>query len=76
MSRLNGCPMPLKPSAHAGVFRHRIENREQGISRTAGRRSQWMAIQGFKQYGNDSLEIEIAWSWLHTVNHYYKPIIS
>ncbi len=27
---------------------------------------------GFKQYGNDSLGDEIAWSWLHTVNHYYK----
>ncbi len=33
---------------------------------------QWMAIQGFKQYGNDSLGDEIAWSWLHTVNHFYK----
>ncbi len=33
---------------------------------------QWMAIQGFKQYGNDSLGDEIAWSWLQTVNHFYK----
>jgi alpha,alpha-trehalase len=31
-----------------------------------------MAVQGFKQYGNDSLGDEIAWSWLQTVNHFYK----
>ncbi|MBW6107928.1 hypothetical protein KZ850_32920, partial [Pseudomonas aeruginosa] len=35
---------------------------------------QWMAIQEFKEYGNDSLGDEIAWSWLHTVNHYYKTL--
>lgn len=33
---------------------------------------QWMAIQGFKRYGQDPLGDEIAWSWLQTVNHFYK----
>ncbi|SNY71379.1 alpha,alpha-trehalase [Enterobacter sp. CC120223-11] len=33
---------------------------------------QWMAIQGFKLYGNDSLGNEIARSWLKTVNHFYQ----
>ncbi|MBB1202140.1 alpha,alpha-trehalase TreF [Enterobacteriaceae bacterium 89] len=33
---------------------------------------QWMAIQGFKLYGNDALGNEIARSWLNTVNHVYQ----
>ncbi len=33
---------------------------------------QWMAIQGFKLYGNDALGDEIAHSWLHTVNVFYQ----
>jgi len=33
---------------------------------------QWMAIQGFKLYGNDALGNEIARSWLTTVNHFYQ----
>lgn len=33
---------------------------------------QWMAVQGFKQYGHDPLGDEIARSWLQTVNHFYK----
>nr|WP_159464823.1 alpha,alpha-trehalase [Scandinavium goeteborgense] len=33
---------------------------------------QWMAIQGFKLYGNDALGDEIARSWLKTVNHFYQ----
>lgn len=33
---------------------------------------QWMAIQGFKLYGNDTLGNEIARSWLTTVNHFYQ----
>ena len=33
---------------------------------------QWMAIQGFKLYGNDALGNEIARSWLGTVNHVYQ----
>ncbi|MGL4726837.1 MAG: alpha,alpha-trehalase [Scandinavium sp.] len=33
---------------------------------------QWMAIQGFKLYGNDALGNEIARSWLKTVNHVYQ----
>ncbi|ADW76037.1 MULTISPECIES: alpha,alpha-trehalase [Rahnella] len=33
---------------------------------------QWMAIQGFKQYGNDVLGDEIARNWLKTVNQYYQ----
>ncbi|HHT4375731.1 alpha,alpha-trehalase [Raoultella ornithinolytica] len=33
---------------------------------------QWMAIQGFKLYGQDPLGDEIAHSWLQTVNHFYK----
>ena len=31
-----------------------------------------MAVQGFKRYGQDPLGDEIAWSWLQTVNHFYK----
>ncbi|MDI8107090.1 hypothetical protein MJN85_32860, partial [Salmonella enterica subsp. enterica serovar Anatum] len=30
---------------------------------------QWMAIQGFKLYGDDMLGDEIAHNWLKTVNH-------
>ena len=33
---------------------------------------QWMAIQGFKLYGNDALGDQIARSWLKTVNQYYQ----
>nr|WP_113866350.1 alpha,alpha-trehalase [Brenneria salicis]NMN91915.1 alpha,alpha-trehalase [Brenneria salicis ATCC 15712 = DSM 30166]RBP62865.1 alpha,alpha-trehalase [Brenneria salicis ATCC 15712 = DSM 30166]RLM30734.1 alpha,alpha-trehalase [Brenneria salicis ATCC 15712 = DSM 30166] len=33
---------------------------------------QWMAIQGFKLYGNDALGDEIARSWLTTVNLFYR----
>ena len=33
---------------------------------------QWMAIQGFKLYGNDSLGDEIAHRWLNTVNGFYQ----
>ena len=33
---------------------------------------QWMAIQGFKLYGNDALGDEIAHCWLNTVNGFYK----
>jgi alpha,alpha-trehalase len=33
---------------------------------------QWMAIQGFKMYGNDALGDEIARNWLKTVNQFYK----
>lgn len=33
---------------------------------------QWMAIQGFKLYGNDALGDEIAHSWLKTVNGFYQ----
>ena len=32
---------------------------------------QWMAIQGFKMYGDDLLGDEIARSWLKTVNQFY-----
>ena len=33
---------------------------------------QWMAIQGFKLYGNDELGDQIARSWLNTVNGFYQ----
>ncbi|MCR4459296.1 alpha,alpha-trehalase [Pseudescherichia sp. L3] len=33
---------------------------------------QWMAIQGFKLYGNDELGDQIAHSWLNTVNGFYQ----
>ena len=33
---------------------------------------QWMAIQGFKLYGNDVLGDQIARSWLKTVNQFYQ----
>lgn len=33
---------------------------------------QWMAIQGFKLYGNDALGDLIARSWLKTVNQFYQ----
>ncbi|MCV9877661.1 alpha,alpha-trehalase [Brenneria izbisi] len=33
---------------------------------------QWMAVQGFKLYGNDALGDEIARSWLTTVNLFYR----
>ncbi|WP_312414413.1 alpha,alpha-trehalase [Pseudescherichia sp.] len=33
---------------------------------------QWMAIQGFKLYGNDALGDEIAHRWLNTVNGFYQ----
>jgi alpha,alpha-trehalase len=33
---------------------------------------QWMAIQGFKLYGNDALGDQIARSWLKTVNQFYQ----
>ena len=33
---------------------------------------QWMAVQGFKLYGNDALGNEIARSWLNMVNAFYQ----
>ena len=33
---------------------------------------QWMAVQGFKLYGNDALGNEIARSWLNMVNGFYQ----
>ena len=33
---------------------------------------QWMAIQGFKLYGDDHLGDEIARNWLNTVNLFYQ----
>ena len=33
---------------------------------------QWMAVQGFKLYGNDALGNEIARSWLKMVSHFYQ----
>ncbi|MCF3677680.1 trehalase family glycosidase, partial [Salmonella enterica] len=33
---------------------------------------QWMAIQGFKRYGDDMLVDEIAHNWLKTLNNFYQ----
>ncbi len=55
-----------------GILATEYETGEQWDKPNGWAPLQWMAIQGFKQYGNDSLGDEIAWSWLHTVNHFYK----
>lgn len=33
---------------------------------------QWMAIRGFKRYGQIRWEMRLPSSWLQTVNHFYK----
>ena len=55
-----------------GILATEYETGEQWDKPNGWAPLQWMAIRGFKQYGNDSLGDEIARSWLHTVNHYYK----
>jgi alpha,alpha-trehalase len=55
-----------------GILATEYETGEQWDKPNGWAPLQWMAIQGFKQYGNDSLGDEIAWSWLQTVNHFYK----
>ncbi|WP_109224200.1 alpha,alpha-trehalase [Klebsiella pneumoniae] len=55
-----------------GIMATEYESSEQWDKPNGWAPLQWMAIQGFKRYGQDPLGDEIAWSWLQTVNHFYK----
>ena len=55
-----------------GIMATEYESGEQWDKPNGWAPLQWMAIQGFKRYGQDPLGDEIAWSWLQTVNHFYK----
>ncbi|MPT44707.1 MAG: alpha,alpha-trehalase TreF, partial [Klebsiella sp.] len=55
-----------------GILATEYETSEQWDKPNGWAPLQWMAIQGFKRYGQDPLGDEIAWSWLQTVNHFYK----
>ncbi|WP_318377197.1 alpha,alpha-trehalase [Enterobacter sp.] len=55
-----------------GVMATEYETGEQWDKPNGWAPLQWMAIQGFKLYGNDALGDEIAHSWLETVNLFYQ----
>jgi len=55
-----------------GVMATEYETGEQWDKPNGWAPLQWMAIQGFKMYGNDALGDQIARSWLKTVNHFYQ----
>ncbi|MDR8247285.1 alpha,alpha-trehalase TreF, partial [Acinetobacter baumannii] len=47
-----------------GIMATEYESGEQWDKPNGWAPLQWMAIQGFKRYGQDPLGDEIAWSWL------------
>jgi len=55
-----------------GIMATEYETGEQWDKPNGWAPLQWMAIQGFKLYGNDALGDEIARNWLRTVNHFYQ----
>lgn len=55
-----------------GILATEYETGEQWDKPNGWAPLQWMAIQGFKLYGNDALGDEIAHNWLRTVNHFYQ----
>ncbi len=55
-----------------GLLATEIDSGEQWDKPNGWAPLQWMAIQGFKAYGEDKLADEIARNWLHTVTHFYK----
>ncbi len=55
-----------------GILATEYETDEQWDKPNGWAPLQWMAIQGFKLYGNDALGDEIARSWLRTVNDFYQ----
>ncbi|EHD21136.1 MULTISPECIES: alpha,alpha-trehalase [Brenneria] len=55
-----------------GIMATEYETGEQWDNPNGWAPLQWMAIQGFKLYGNDALGDEIARSWLKTVNLFYR----
>lgn len=55
-----------------GVLATEYESGEQWDFPNGWAPLQWMAVQGFKLYGNDDLGNEIARRWLSTVNHFYQ----
>jgi alpha,alpha-trehalase len=54
-----------------GILTTEYETAEQWDKPNGWAPLQWMAIQGFKLYGNDELGDQIARSWLKTVNVFY-----
>ena len=54
-----------------GILASEYETGEQWDKPNGWAPLQWMAIQGFKMYGDDLLGDEIARSWLKTVNQFY-----
>lgn len=55
-----------------GIMASEYETGEQWDKPNGWAPLQWMAIQGFKMYGDDALGDEIAHSWLQTVNQFYQ----
>ncbi|NMP25605.1 alpha,alpha-trehalase TreF [Rahnella sp. SAP-1] len=55
-----------------GVMATEYETGEQWDKPNGWAPLQWMAIQGFKMYGNDALGDEIARNWLKTVSVFYN----
>ncbi|EPO3624866.1 alpha,alpha-trehalase [Salmonella enterica] len=55
-----------------GIMATEYETGEQWDKPNGWAPLQWMAIQGFKRYGDDMLGDEIAHNWLKTVNHFYQ----
>ncbi len=55
-----------------GIMATEYETGEQWDKPNGWAPLQWMAIQGFKLYGDDMLGDEIAHNWLKTVNHFYQ----
>lgn len=53
-----------------GIMATEYETGEQWDKPNGWAPLQWMAIQGFKRYGDDMLGDEIAHNWLKTVNHF------
>ncbi|MCZ8626140.1 alpha,alpha-trehalase [Escherichia albertii] len=54
-----------------GILASEYETGEQWDKPNGWAPLQWMAIQGFKMYGDDHLGDEIACNWLKTVNQFY-----
>ena len=54
-----------------GILASEYETGEQWDKPNGWAPLQWMAIQGFKMYGDDLLGDEIARNWLKTVNQFY-----
>ncbi|MGC6389994.1 alpha,alpha-trehalase [Ewingella sp. S1.OA.A_B6] len=62
----------LRLLTQGGILATEYETDEQWDKPNGWAPLQWMAIQGFKLYGNDALGDEIAHSWLRTVNDFYQ----